>query len=553
MAQSYAFAPGMAYQPGMPIAQAVPVARAVPLAQAMPVAQALPVAQAFPAGQPRPANGIQPRVSLHGRRRSVLIGINYFGTSSELHGCVNDVRRMQPIVESLGFPSDESSQQVLLDDGSTYQQPTLANIRAAIAWLVSGASAGDALFFHYSGHGGRVNESDGMHETLCPLDMDSEGMLMDTELFEILVRPLPSGCRLTCILDSCHSAGALNLPYLFTGTAANLKKALAGEAVQMAMSRNWAADLAQWQDGNHMAMLSDAASMGLGLWQLWGKYKSSKGANEAGFRTDEQENVGLAVGEVIAITGCASDQTSADVGNVDSQFHLQPTARSGAGGALTSAFIEALENQGARAPSYLELLEQIRQRLANEGFSQVPQLASSLLVDLNSSFSMDTVCLPAQGRARGAGEAGYGSNAFAAPSGATEGGGAAAGFMAALSAAPMGLQMLQTAHSARGGDDGFAMQQQQWRGVGEDAPWGEEAAGYSEPAPSAGGFLGGLFNAFTGGGGGDIAQGLADEFGEAAQSHYQDEEPDQLGGGEEDYYEEEQELEEELEELEDDY
>ena len=29
-----------------------------------------------------------------------------------------------------------------------------------------------------------------------------------------------------------------------------------------------------------------------------------------------KENIGLAVGEVVAITGCRSDQTSADVGNV---------------------------------------------------------------------------------------------------------------------------------------------------------------------------------------------------------------------------------------------
>lgn len=40
-----------------------------------------------------------------------------------------------------------------------------------------------------------------------------------------LRRPTPStpssvtGCRLTCILDACHSAGALDLPFIFTGAA----------------------------------------------------------------------------------------------------------------------------------------------------------------------------------------------------------------------------------------------------------------------------------------------------------------------------------------------
>ena len=33
----------------------------------------------------------------------------------------------------------------------------------------------------------------------------------DTELFEILVRPLPSGCRLTCLMDCCHSGGVAGI------------------------------------------------------------------------------------------------------------------------------------------------------------------------------------------------------------------------------------------------------------------------------------------------------------------------------------------------------
>ena len=71
------------------------------------------------------------------------------------------------------------------------------------------------------------------HETLCPVDMDEAGMIHDNELFEMLVKPLPKGCRLTCILDACHSAGALDLPFIFTGTPENIKKAMAGEAIQM--------------------------------------------------------------------------------------------------------------------------------------------------------------------------------------------------------------------------------------------------------------------------------------------------------------------------------
>ena len=33
----------------------------------------------------------------------------------------------------------------------------------------------------------------------------------------------------------------------------------------------------------------------MGLWDLWGKYRETREANEEGFRTDEAENAGVAV------------------------------------------------------------------------------------------------------------------------------------------------------------------------------------------------------------------------------------------------------------------
>ena len=42
-------------------------------------------------------------------------------------------------------------------------------------WLVTGAAEGDALVFHYSGHGGRERSEDGYHETLVPLDFETAG------------------------------------------------------------------------------------------------------------------------------------------------------------------------------------------------------------------------------------------------------------------------------------------------------------------------------------------------------------------------------------------
>ena len=322
--------------------------------------------------------------TLAGRRRSLLVGCNYFGTSNELHGCANDVRRMIPVLEKLGFMSE--NQRMLLDEESGEgPKPTKANMLEALDWLVSDAQPGDALLFHYSGHGGREPaEGGGYHETLVPLDFDTAGMLRDTELFEKVVKRLPAGCRLTCILDSCHSAGALNLPYIFVGTEEQLQKAVAGEAVRMAMEVKWKSDFEKWAAGSSRELFSDVGSLGKNVWHMYHDGSST------GFLTDEAQNEGLTMGEVVAISGCRSDQTSADVADVEASFGLSGGAVSGsAGGALTSALVEALES--SKEMTYADLLEQMRQELAQKGFAQVPQFVSSLLVELKQPFRLDSI------------------------------------------------------------------------------------------------------------------------------------------------------------------
>jgi hypothetical protein len=403
---------------------------------------------------------VQHLAELPGRRRSLLVGINYFGTSSELSGCVNDVRRVQPVIKAKwGFQDDADSQRVLLDEPGwpPHLRPTLANLCDAIRWLVEGARTGDALYLHYSGHGGREAKTngEGYHETLVPLDYETAGMLLDTEMFEALVKPLPSGCRLTCVLDCCHSQGALDLPYVFLGSKENLDKALAGEAMEMAVSKNWGMDLAMWHEGNSAGLLADLGSMGLGLWDLYRKRQEAKGAGASGFGMSEAaENRGLAVGEVIAFTGCRSDQTSADVGNVDEQFTVGTAGtqrvQGHAGGALTAVFLESIEEEsssGATQLTYLQLLDRMRQRLQSEGFEQVPQLASSLVVELKQRFSLTTAFLPPDPAQRGVGG---GSRGLDAVDGGIAAGGAAcaAGFLAALASAPHGSSMLQEAPGA---------------------------------------------------------------------------------------------------------
>ncbi|EPS63992.1 hypothetical protein M569_10790, partial [Genlisea aurea] len=153
---------------------------------------------------------------VHGRKRALLCGISYKDLPQSLKGSINDVLSMKRLlVERFGFPT--SSIIVLTEEGDYYHVPTKKNIRAALRWLVQGCRSGDSLVFHYSGHGSQVrdkdgDEVDGYDETLMPVDYQTEGRILDDEINATVVRPLPSGATLHCIIDTCFSGTFMDLP-----------------------------------------------------------------------------------------------------------------------------------------------------------------------------------------------------------------------------------------------------------------------------------------------------------------------------------------------------
>merc|ERR1712232_1057230 len=170
-------------------------------------------------------NQSPPRPS--GRKKALLIGCNYPGQSGQLSGCINDTHRWrQLLVSQYGFPQENIVQ--LMDEGvNDYMYvPLRSNMIAATRWLVEGAMPGDMLFFQFSGHGGQresedCSEADGMDEVLIPTDYHDAGVIVDHELFDLLVVPLPSGCKLTVIMDCCHSGSALDLPFVWNERSNN--------------------------------------------------------------------------------------------------------------------------------------------------------------------------------------------------------------------------------------------------------------------------------------------------------------------------------------------
>lgn len=141
-------------------------------------------------------------------KKALLIGINYPGTSVELRGCVNDVRRMQKcLIERYGFSKDDIT--VLIDTDNSYIQPTGKNIRDSLKKLIESGKSGDFLVVHYSGHGTRIppetgiGDSTGFDECITPCDMNLiMGMISKSKLILFLMGMTSFFC---CFMFLCST------------------------------------------------------------------------------------------------------------------------------------------------------------------------------------------------------------------------------------------------------------------------------------------------------------------------------------------------------------
>lgn len=301
-----------------------------------------------------------------GRKKALLVGINYFGTKNELRGPINDVNNVEKFLLNSGFSSDNI---VKLTDDQRVQRaiPTRQNILDAIQWLVKDAKPNDSLFFHYSGHGGQTedqpdengqyDEDDGFDEVIYPLDFETNGFIVDDLLHSMMVKTLPQGCRLTALFDSCHSGSVLDLPYMYSTKGVlkepNVMKECGEGLLQSAIA---------YASGNKSAMFTGLGSAV--------KSFMNKGRAEKASEYTKQTKTSPA--DVISMSGCKDDQTSADSkeGGV-------------ATGAMSYAFLTVMGQNPNQ--SYLSLLQNMRDILQSK-YSQKPQLSSSHPIDVNLQF-----------------------------------------------------------------------------------------------------------------------------------------------------------------------
>jgi hypothetical protein len=157
------------------------------------------------------------------KRVGLLFGINYTGTSNELHGCVNDVENTAAFLENRGVCCNVYS------DTKTPNDVSYAGMVKHIYDMAARTYSEclEYVWISYSGHGSQVacsdgDEPDGLDEVLVPLDYDRAGFIKDDLLCSALSKFNPK-TKVFVVIDACHSGSALDPKYGWTfGKACSL-------------------------------------------------------------------------------------------------------------------------------------------------------------------------------------------------------------------------------------------------------------------------------------------------------------------------------------------
>lgn len=295
-----------------------------------------------------------------GRKKALLVGINYFGTKSELRGCINDIKNMSVFLNQYYGYSYDDMVMLTDDQQDSARLPTRRNIMNAMQWLVRDARPNDSYLFHISSHGGLVpdrngDEEDGFDSCIYPVDFEQVGPIIDDEMHDVMVKPLPPGCKLMALFDCCHSGTALDLPFVYSTKGVVKEPNLWKDAGSGALRA-----FVDYERGN----MSGAFSAVSGIFK---KVTNSNARNRDAIIRSKMSSA-----DVVSLSGCKDDQTSADATEAGRNT-----------GAMSWAFISVLSQN--RNQSYLSLLNGMRSLLSAK-YSQKPQLSASHPQDMNIAF-----------------------------------------------------------------------------------------------------------------------------------------------------------------------
>ena len=269
-------------------------------------------------------------------RRALLIGINYLGTPSQLNGCINDINN----VGSYLFNTRKYNSFIVLTDYTRFK-PTKANILQAFNALFTNVRAGDELWFHYSGHGSLLrdtnrDEESGFDSCICPLDYERAGFISDDVIRQMLAQRVPKGVKLYIVLDACHSGTGCDLRY-------------------------------KYDDNSYLTNKPSSPSTPLPTKYIptdWSLQQTSY----------EFKKYSKTIGEVYSISGCQDEQTSADA-FIEGQ----------ATGALTFILLSCLRSNSPTTYKWKHLLKDICCSEKIRGFTQKTCITSGTPINLESN------------------------------------------------------------------------------------------------------------------------------------------------------------------------
>ena len=244
-------------------------------------------------------------------KNALLIGCNYIGTQSELSGCINDVENIQNKLKT-----QYKFNSIVIMTDNTSKKPTKVNILDEIKVLLNNSKSGDKLFLGFSGHGTYTkdtngDEKDGLDEMFVPLDFNC---ISDDEIKICINDNLKKDVTLFALFDCCHSGTILDLRY---------------------------------------------------------QYFDSENYDNSTENLKETETIG----NLIMISGCMDNQTSADA-YINSMYQ----------GAMTWSFLDTVSKKPKL--TWIELIKNMRSSLKTSTYQQIPQLSSSKKLDLTAEICL---------------------------------------------------------------------------------------------------------------------------------------------------------------------
>jgi hypothetical protein len=272
-----------------------------------------------------------------GSRKALLFGLNYKDSPYELLGSIEDVRNLGDVLRSSGFAVE-----VCTDESAA--RPTRNVIQAKLAAFLLELQPGDMGVIWYSGHGLLLADGE---NAWAPLDFQRSGFV-DEGWVRAHLAALPEGVRLFIGSDACHSGTTFDLKY-------DVEPQLASRSISKAYR-------------------SVLQTKGAGTRKALDHRDVDVDATRTFEVLDAWSNRDELAATVVVLSGSKDEELSAE-GFEEGEYQ----------GAMTWAFLDALENFGADA-SVGSMQDSMRAQLAANGYAQTPQVSFSRLFSPHSSL-----------------------------------------------------------------------------------------------------------------------------------------------------------------------